>query len=356
MTQRRPLYLLLPLLFLIAAGCDDSTGPENVEVPGFDLVAEIEVGDRPGSVTVAGNHYVVANRFESLMLIDAASLSVADSLDPAGFFPTDLHYHEDSQTLIVTDDASGKVRWVSLPDLTMSDTRTIPCLHDPFFSHPIGLDYDADHDRLYALEVRGGTIAVIPRVAGDVDTVRYRPQAEGSYSLEVGLATAVDEVLDRLFLTSRDETKLFAFSTSGLTKVDSLTVDDGMLSINSLLADPVNGQLVVSRQAAVRSGDAYVGKLEIYDAATLEYSMGVDIPDYPEEGGMTWVDEGSALAVVSGTWLLEFSVPDYQRLHAADLEGTGSRVAYDAANQRFIVTFEEEDMVRVYNRATETRR
>ncbi|MFO7767637.1 MAG: hypothetical protein R6W82_01560 [bacterium] len=345
-----PLALTLSLIMLTS--CDESTGPAGGDVPGFVLEAEVAVGENPRAVTAAGDHYVVANRYQSLMLIDAATLTVTDTLDPAGFFPTEIRYHAASQTLVVTDDASGQVRWVDLPALTMTDTRTIPAIHDPFFSNPAGLDYDADNDRFYALETRGGTIAVIPRSPGPVDTVRYRPQAEGSYSIEVGLATAVDEALDRLFLTSRNESKLFVYETSGMTKLDSLTAEDGVLGINSLLTDAANGHLVLSNQQAVAvGGGRYEGTLDIYDGATLEYLMGVPVPDYPEEGGMTWVTEGSSMAVVSGTWLIEFSTPDYQRLHAMDLESEGTRVAYDPVRSRFLVTFEDEDVVRVYTRA-----
>lgn len=335
-------------IVLLVVACDDSTGPTGADPGSFSLIAEIAVGNRPLDVAVTPDHYVIGNSRSKLMLIDPVTMTTGDTLGFPGFFPQDFVYDEGSSTLFLTDDASGKIRAVSIPDLTVLWTITVPTTDDPFFSSLHGLVADPDQGGLlYTIEARIGLIASVSRAGTAVDTVRYRPPRPGSYLVENGMAVAINPVLDRLYLTSRAEGKLFAVSTPDLAKVDSLDSSD-VLSVNSLLADPVNGHLIVSNEEAVRRGDRYFGVLRVFDGLTLSHVRDVEVPDWPDWGGMTWVDTGAHLAVVSGTYLLEFSVPDYQKRAELDMGLAGTRVAYDAVRSYYIVTFNEEDLVRVY--------
>lgn len=346
-------------IVIVAAGCDESSGPQEAPVGGFGILAEVDVGDRPLDIVVAGDRYIISNAFSSIMSIDPATMSVDDSLAFAGFFPHELLIPQGSSTIYLSDDASGKVRAVSLPDLDLVWTLTLPSLFDPFYSLPLGLVSDPDHEhRLYILEGRSGLIALVGITGAVLDTVHYREARGGSISgIENGYALAIDPVRDRLFVSNRTDGRVYSYSTSTLTKLDSIGTGsmDGVAA-NTLLTDTVNGHLLLNVPMAVLSGDSYIGTLAVYDSNTLSLVKEVDIPDWPDMGGLAWVEEGALLAVVSGTHLLEFSVPDYELLHDVDMEHSGTRVAYDSLRGYFIVTFWDEDLVRIYERADDETR
>jgi YVTN family beta-propeller protein len=333
-------------------GDDDDNGGNT---PGtLELVAEIGVGSNPLGIAVAGDYYAVGNHItiagqnNSVMVIDPATMTVIDSVIFMGN-PEDLAWAPSVSKLFVSDDASRRVRSYSIPDLTDEGVSTMAGEGDPdWYGYPAGLIYDATGGgRLWGVEDFSGLVTCFSAASGAViDTVRFRPfRGYGSqFSFATGISVAFDAGRSRLYVGNLDDIRLEVIDTLTMTKVDSIVWDSPAILVNFVFSDPVNGHIMVNE----RSSTMYTGTLVVYDADDLSLVSEVDIPGYPDYGGIAWVTEGSRLVLATGTTLTEFATPAYTKLTETTLPSGPARVAYDPVREYYLVTFKGENLVRIY--------
>ncbi|MFC1629093.1 YncE family protein [Gemmatimonadota bacterium] len=355
---RNPVLLASTLLILalFISACDENpTEPGGNTTPGtLELVAEIAVGSEPLGIVVAGDYYVVGNYMtvtggnNTLMVIDPATMTVIDSTIFPGN-PEDLIWAAAASRLYVSNDANRRVKAYSLPDLTEQSETILQGVGDPdWYGYPAGLIYDSGNGgRLWGLEEFSGYATLFSAATGAIiDTVRYRPFRGygGGFSFATGVSVAFDAGRSRLYAGNIDDSRLEVISTISMSKVDSLVWDSPEFDVNFVFSDPVNGHILVNE----RSSSFYKGKMVVYDADDLSLYREVEIPEYPDYGGIAWVTEGARLVMATGGTLTEYSTPAYTRLTKTDLPTNPARVAYDPVRGYYVITFIYEDMVRVY--------
>jgi YVTN family beta-propeller protein len=183
------------------------------------IIATIPLGHEPEGVRVAPNGkwvMVTSETDNALSLVDARSLKVLKAIK-VGVRPRDLAFTPDSRVAYVSGEGDASLTRIPIP-AGVPATRILQLGKT---ARPMGVVFDATHQRVYMTTGRGGTVAVIALQDGVGKLVTEIPVGARPW----GIALSSDG--QRLYTANGSSNDVTVVDTSSLRVVKKIPVGQG---------------------------------------------------------------------------------------------------------------------------------
>ena len=198
---------------------EDSAQATVLDTGTGSIIATIALGHEPEGVRVAPNGkwiIVTSETDNALSLIDAQTLRVLKTI-PVGVRPRDLAFTPDSHVAYVSGEGDASLTRVPIP----AGAPATRALQLGKTARPMGVVFDAAHQRVYMTTGRGGTVAVIALQGGVEKLVTEIPVGARPW----GIALSSDG--QRLYTANGSSNDVTVVDTSSLRVLKKIPVGQG---------------------------------------------------------------------------------------------------------------------------------
>ena len=198
---------------------EDSAQATVLDTGTGSIVATLPMGHEPEGVRVAPNGkwvIVTSETDNALSLIDTQALRVLKTI-PVGVRPRDLAFTPDSHVAYVSGEGDASLTRVPIP----AGTAATRVLQLGKTARPMGVMFDAAHQRVYMTTGRGGTVAVIALQGGVEKLVTEIPVGARPW----GIALSSDG--QRFYTANGSSNDVTVVDTSSLRVLKKIPVGQG---------------------------------------------------------------------------------------------------------------------------------